>query len=57
MIYFDEETQKRIWAASPPTLAPGGCLYIGHSERISASGMPFELVGADDLSAAREARP
>ena len=44
MIYFDEETQNRIWARFAQALEPGGVLCIGHSERIPLS-MPFELVG------------
>lgn len=44
MIYFDEETQDRIWRRFAQVLEPGGTICIGHSERIPAS-MPFELVG------------
>ena len=35
VIYFEEETQARIWSRFAPLLNPGGVLYIGHSERIS----------------------
>jgi chemotaxis protein methyltransferase CheR len=34
-IYFNEETQARLWKRIADKLAPGGRLYIGHSERIS----------------------
>jgi chemotaxis protein methyltransferase CheR len=34
VIYFDESTQMRIWGRMVPLLAPRGCLYIGHSERL-----------------------
>lgn len=34
VIYFDENTQMRIWSRMVPLLAPQGCLYIGHSERL-----------------------
>jgi chemotaxis protein methyltransferase CheR len=34
LIYFREETQIEIWCRFAPLLAPGGRLYIGHSERI-----------------------
>jgi chemotaxis protein methyltransferase CheR len=36
-IYFEEETQSRIWARFTDQLGPGGSLYIGHSERVSGS--------------------
>ena len=35
VIYFDEPTQGRVWSRFLPFLAPGGTLYIGHSERLS----------------------
>lgn len=41
MIYFDQPTQDAIWSRFAQHLAPGGMIYIGHSERI-ASG-PYEL--------------
>ena len=46
VIYFAEDTQARIWSRFLPLLAPGGHLYIGHSERVSgpATGS-FETVG------------
>jgi chemotaxis protein methyltransferase CheR len=34
VIYFDEEVQTDIWRRMPPLMAPGGILYIGHSERV-----------------------
>ncbi len=34
-IYFDEPTQNEIWRRFTGVLAPGGRLYIGHSERIA----------------------
>ncbi len=34
VIYFDEPTQSRIWNQMQPLIAPGGCLYVGHSERV-----------------------
>jgi chemotaxis protein methyltransferase CheR len=34
VIYFNAETQTRIWTRMLPLLEPGGCLYIGHSERV-----------------------
>lgn len=45
-IYFDATTQDRIWRGFTGTLAPGGYLFIGHSERLSASVRhQFETVG------------
>jgi chemotaxis protein methyltransferase CheR len=35
VIYFEEETQSKIWSRFVPLLSPGGRLYIGHSERLS----------------------
>jgi chemotaxis protein methyltransferase CheR len=35
VIYFEELSQQRIWSRFAPLLAPGGCLYVGHSERVS----------------------
>ena len=35
VIYFQEETQSRVWDRFLPLLAPGGRLYIGHSERLN----------------------
>lgn len=33
-IYFDEETQARIWSRFADALLPGGFLFVGHSERV-----------------------
>jgi chemotaxis protein methyltransferase CheR len=35
VIYFEEDTQSRIWSRFLPLLTPQGRLYIGHSERLS----------------------
>ena len=46
VIYFEEDTQARIWSRFLPLLRADGFLYIGHSERLSgpaASG--FETAG------------
>ena len=34
-IYFDREVQDRVWEGFARRLAPGGTLFIGHSERIT----------------------
>ncbi len=52
VIYFDEPTQERVWSRFAPLLAPGGRLYVGHSERVGASVTAFESCG---LTAYRKA--
>jgi chemotaxis protein methyltransferase CheR len=37
VIYFEEDTQAKVWARFTPLLNRGGCLYIGHSERVTGS--------------------
>ena len=37
VIYFEEDTQAKVWARFTPLLLPGGTLYIGHSERVTGS--------------------
>jgi chemotaxis protein methyltransferase CheR len=44
-IYFDKKTQGEVFARLGEILAPGGFLYIGHSENIGASAGGFRLVG------------
>jgi chemotaxis protein methyltransferase CheR len=45
MIYFDDETQDKVWGRFAGILKPGGTLCIGHSERIAIGTQPFELKG------------
>jgi chemotaxis protein methyltransferase CheR len=46
VIYFEESTQSKLWSRLAPTLSPGGCLYIGHSERVfGPSSVVLESVG------------
>jgi chemotaxis protein methyltransferase CheR len=45
MIYFDDQTQNRIWGRFAQSLQPGGTLCIGHSERVDTEQHPFSLVG------------
>ncbi len=35
VIYFEEETQARVWGRFKPLMTRGGRLYIGHSERLN----------------------
>jgi chemotaxis protein methyltransferase CheR len=35
VIYFEEDTQSRVWSRFTPLMSPGGVLYIGHSERVT----------------------
>lgn len=35
VIYFDDQTQERVWSRFVPLMTPGATLYIGHSERVS----------------------
>lgn len=35
VIYFDRDTQSKVWRRLSGMLADGGALYIGHSERVS----------------------
>lgn len=44
VIYFEEDVQADIWARMADMVAPGGYLYIGHSERIVGTEA-FEPVG------------
>lgn len=46
VIYFEEETQARVWNRFMPLVEPGGHLYIGHSERLTGEAVPhFESTG------------
>ena len=42
MIYFDDATQREVVANLTARLLPGGQLYIGHSERVSADQADLE---------------
>ena len=38
-IYFDHETQQKLWSKFADKLRPGGYLFIGHSERVTGPAM------------------
>ncbi len=38
VIYFDADTQAALWPRFADALAPGGHMFIGHSERLSGPG-------------------
>lgn len=44
-IYFDKPTQAQLFTRLGRVVAPGGYLYIGHSENVGAAGEHFRLVG------------
>ena len=55
VIYFDEPTQEKVWRRFAPLLAPGGRLYIGHSERINPAERAYEPDGLTTYRRTREA--
>jgi chemotaxis protein methyltransferase CheR len=44
LIYFDKPTQKKVVSQLYDCLAPGGFLFLGHSESITGLGLPLEQV-------------
>ncbi|MDB5526338.1 MAG: cheR-2 [Rhizobium sp.] len=44
MIYFDKETQAGVLARLCECLAPGGYLFIGHSESVAGFNLPLKTV-------------
>jgi chemotaxis protein methyltransferase CheR len=45
VIYFDKETQRRLFQRFAELLAPDGHLVIGHSETLYGVSEEFDLVG------------
>ena len=46
VIYFDEDTQAKIWSRFADLLLPNGLLCIGHSERLLGPALPrFSTAG------------
>lgn len=44
MIYFDEPTRRAVVQRMYDVMAPGGYLFVGHSESLSSGGQPFKYV-------------
>jgi chemotaxis protein methyltransferase CheR len=54
-IYFDDDTQARLWSRFAPMLKVGGHLYIGHSERVAGpAASAFEPDGITTYRLMRE---
>jgi chemotaxis protein methyltransferase CheR len=45
MIYFDRPTQQRVLDRIAGVLAPGGLLFLGHSESCAASHPSYRFFG------------
>ncbi|MDH4133416.1 MAG: protein-glutamate O-methyltransferase CheR [Gammaproteobacteria bacterium] len=45
VIYFDKPTQKKLFDRYADLLAPGGYLYVGHSESLHGTSTRFRLIG------------
>lgn len=57
-IYFEAETQKQLWSRFVPLLAPGGTLYLGHSERLTGTAAArLESVGITTYRLGSEVLP
>ncbi len=48
LIYFDEAAKKRVIANIYDCLAPGGYLFIGHSESLFNISRAFKLINIDN---------
>jgi chemotaxis protein methyltransferase CheR len=58
VIYFNEETQAKIWSRYAALLAPGALLCIGHSERLSGPAMArFKPTGTTMYTYSPGAKP
>ncbi|MGZ3634311.1 MAG: CheR family methyltransferase [Parachlamydiaceae bacterium] len=47
LIYFDEESRKKVVNSLYDSLVPGGYLFLGHSESIGRISAAFELQNVD----------
>jgi chemotaxis protein methyltransferase CheR len=44
LIYFDKQTQAAVVSKLCACLAPGGYLFIGHSESVAGMNLPVQPV-------------
>jgi chemotaxis protein methyltransferase CheR len=51
VIYFNAETQAKVWGRFAPLLEPEGVLYIGHSERIT--GVAEQMLRSEGVTTYR----
>jgi chemotaxis protein methyltransferase CheR len=57
VIYFEDDTQRKIWSRFQSLLSPGGRLFIGHSERVSGpAAQGFETEGITTYRLRKEFR-
>ena len=52
VIYFDGETENRVWSRFAQRLAVGGWLFVGHSERVNTLALP--MFASDGVTAYRK---
>jgi chemotaxis protein methyltransferase CheR len=55
VIYFENDTQAKIWSRMTPLLEPDGALYIGHSERVT--GPAEAQLRSDGITTYRPLKP
>lgn len=54
-IYFNQPTQQQLWKRLCAMLAPGGLLFIGHSERVTGTALSeLEGIGITSYKKSRE---
>lgn len=56
LIYFDDKSRKKVVSALYDSLAPGGYLFLGHSESIARITSAFELEKIGDFLCYRKAK-
>jgi chemotaxis protein methyltransferase CheR len=57
VIYFEDDTQRKMWTRFQSLLSPGGRLFIGHSERVTGPAAEgFETEGITTYRLRKEFR-